>query len=56
MSKSNRAMRSVIRVIEVDLAPEGFYQVHGILAEGKDDVWLETFDSGERVGTVVSAK
>jgi hypothetical protein len=49
-------MRSVTRLIEVDLKPNGFYQVHGILEEGKDDVWLDTFDTGERVGTVVSGK
>jgi hypothetical protein len=50
------SMRSVVRVIEVDLAPDVIYQVHGLLAEGKDDVWLDTFDSGERVGTVISVK
>jgi hypothetical protein len=49
-------MRSVTRLIEVDLKANGFYQVHGILEEGKDDVWLDTFDTGERVGTVVTGK
>ena len=49
-------MRSVVETIEVDLKPDVLYQVRGVLAEGKDEVWLEVLDTGERVGKKVVAK
>src|SRR5262249_45787449 len=46
-------MRRVTVVIDVNLKPDLSYDVRGVLAEGKDDVWLEEWPPGQRVGTKV---
>ena len=47
-------MRSATSLIEVDLKPDEIYQVRGVLAEGKDEVWLEIRGTGERVGKKIA--
>ena len=49
-------MRSVTETYEVDLKPDVLYQVRGVLADGKDEIWLEVFDTGERIGRKVPGK
>ena len=49
-------MRSVEELIEVNLKPDETYQVRGVLAEGKDEVWLEVLGTGERVGKKLERK
>jgi hypothetical protein len=43
-------VRSVTEFIEVELKPDEIYHVRGVLGAGKDEVWLELHDTGERVG------